>query len=239
MALKIFADFDGTVTLHDVGNGFFETFGGPGYRDILKEYESETRSAQETFRWGAQAIGLVSRSAVDEFLVQQPIDETFRDFCDYCHANGIEFHIVSDGLDYYIEKILQHNGITGVSVFSNRLMVHPIDGDQCRFTVEFPFSDAECSRCACCKRNIVLTRAGDNDIIVYIGEGYSDRCAARYADIVFAKDALQTFCQQENISYYPYSSFGDIVDRLTRIRHTKLRKRHRAGLLRRQAFLRE
>ncbi len=239
MALKIFVDFDGTVTLHDVGNAFFETFGGPGYRDILREYEAEERSAQDTFRWGVQAIGRVSRTAVDGFLRAQPIDQTFRDFCAYCKTHGIEFHIISDGLDYYIDKILQHNGITGVSVFSNRLLVHQLDGDECSFGIEFPFSDAECSRCACCKRNVVLTRAGENDIIAYIGEGYSDRCAARYADIVFAKDALQTFCQQENISYYPYTSFADIVDRLTLLRNTKLRKRRRAEVLRRQAFIRE
>jgi len=239
MALKVFVDFDGTITRRDVGNAFFETFGGPGYREILKEYESEARSAQDTFRWGVEAIGRVKRSAVDEFLIGQPVDETFRDFCGYCRTNGIEFHIVSDGLDYYIEKILRQHGIDGVSVFSNRLVVHPYGGDRCSFTIEFPFSDAECSRCACCKRNIVLTRSGDDDIIVYVGEGYSDRCAVRYADVVFAKDALQTFCQKENISYYPYMSFRDIVDRLTIIRKKRLRKRHRAEVLRRQAFLRE
>ena len=38
-------------------------------------------------------------------------------------------------------------------------------------------------------------------MIVYVGDGYSDRCPVQYADIVFAKGDLQTYCQEQNISY--------------------------------------
>ena len=86
----------------------------------------------------------------------------------------------------------------------------------------------------------MLTHASDDDIIVYIGEGYSDRCPAQYADIVFAKDKLQTYCQQENISYYLYASFFDVTTRLTELLgRRQLRKRRRAELKRREAFSRE
>jgi len=237
MALKIFVDFDGTITTEDVGNAFFETFGGPGYRDTLKEYESGVLSAQETFRRGTRAIGTARLSDVDRFLHQQKIDETFVRFVEFCRVNAIEMYIVSDGLDYYIRGILEIHNIHGVPFFSNTLIASPVDGDRVAFDIQFPFSDAECTRCACCKRNIVLTRAGDEDIIAYIGEGYSDRCAAQYADIVFAKKSLQTFCQQENISYYPYTSFQDVVDRLKTLLTKRLRKRRRAELMRRSAFL--
>lgn len=236
MAVKIFVDFDGTVTRQDVGNAFFETFGGQGYKDILKEYEAERLSAQDTFRWGIKAIGIVNTNDVDEFVRRQPIDETFKEFCDFCRAHGVEFHVVSDGLDYYIRRVLAAHGVSGVSFFSNVVEVVPVDGNRSSFVISFPYSDAECSRCACCKRNIMLTQCGDDDIIVYVGEGYSDRCAAQYADVVFAKDALQTFCQQENISYYPYSSFHDVVERMKVLLTRKLRKRRRAELRRREAF---
>jgi 2,3-diketo-5-methylthio-1-phosphopentane phosphatase len=237
MALKIFVDFDGTVTKQDVGNAFFETFGGPGYRDTLKEYESAAISAQETFRRGIRAIGSARTSEIDEFLRRQAIDESFIEFCEFCRENGIEFHIVSDGLDLYIRKILEFHGALGVSFFSNGVKVLPEDGDRCSLEIQFPYSDAECTRCACCKRNIILTRTGEDDIIAYVGEGYSDRCAAQYADIVFAKDSLQSFCQRENISYFPYSSFHDVVGRLKGLLTKKLRKRRRAELMRRSAFI--
>ena len=237
MSLKIFVDFDGTIATEDVGNAFFETFGGPGYRDTLTEYESGAISAQETFRRGIRAIGAAKQGDIDEFLHRQLIDETFIAFREFCRLNGVEFHVVSDGLDYYIRRIFEIHDIHDVSFFSNTLTVLPVDGDRVSFDIQFPHSDAECTRCACCKRNIILARAGEEDVIAYVGEGYSDRCAAQYADIVFAKDSLQTFCQEENISYYPYASFQDVVDRLKMLLKKKLRKRHRAEQMRRSAFL--
>ena len=63
---------------------------------------------------------------------------------------------------------------------------------------------------------------------------------ARYADIVFAKDDLQAFCQRENISYYLYESFHDVTGRLTELLDRRqLRKRRRAELKRMEAFQRE
>jgi 2-hydroxy-3-keto-5-methylthiopentenyl-1-phosphate phosphatase len=86
----------------------------------------------------------------------------------------------------------------------------------------------------------MLTQAGDDDIIAYVGEGYSDQCPVQYADIVFAKDALQTFCQRMNISYYVYSSFGDVIERLNVLLAKKrLHKRLTADVKRRDIFMQE
>ena len=86
----------------------------------------------------------------------------------------------------------------------------------------------------------MLTHSGEDEIIVFVGEGYSDRCPAEYADIVFAKDALQTYCQERNISYFLYTSFADVVSRLTNLLEGKnIRKRRNAELRRREAFLAE
>jgi 2-hydroxy-3-keto-5-methylthiopentenyl-1-phosphate phosphatase len=86
----------------------------------------------------------------------------------------------------------------------------------------------------------MVTLAGDEDIIAYVGEGYSDRCPVQYADIVFAKDVLQTFCQEQNISYHLYDSFDDVVERLrVLLSKKKLRKRLSAEMKRKELFTRE
>lgn len=83
----------------------------------------------------------------------------------------------------------------------------------------------------------MLTQAGDEDIIVYVGEGYSDRCPAQFADFVFAKDELQKFCQEKNISYFLYNSFDDVVERVKDILSRKRpKKRREADMKRREAF---
>jgi 2,3-diketo-5-methylthio-1-phosphopentane phosphatase len=241
MALKIFVDFDGTITKHDVGNAFFKRFGGDLCVELIAEYKAEKISAKELFRRETESLGQLEVKEARAFLHQQQIDESFERFVEFCRLRDIEFHVVSDGLDFYIEEIFAHNGIEGVSFFANRFEL--INGENPNLVgttprISFPYDDAECTRCACCKRNIMLTKSSDDDIIVFVGEGYSDRCPAQYADIVFAKDGLQQFCQVKNISYLFYSSFDDVVARLNDLVSKKrLKKRREAEMKRREAFL--
>lgn len=234
-ALKIYVDFDGTVTKQDVGNAFFREFGSPECTDIIRKYRTGNLTAVECFRAEAAEVKYLDEEISLEFLRKQLIDESFHEFVAFCREHRLDFHILSDGLDYYISRILAANGIENIPFFANTARL--LNG---RLILEFPHTDAECSRCACCKRNIMLTRSGDDDIIVYVGEGYSDRCPVRYADVVFAKGELQAFCQQENISYFLYDSFRDIVARLRQLlKKKRIHKRLAAEHQRRAAFMME
>ena len=179
---------------------------------------------------------------LDLFLDNQEIDSTFAGFVNFCRERALDMYIVNDGMNYYIDRILKKNGLHNVPYFSNRLELVPLNGSsKVRFKPTFPFRDEVCDRCACCKRNHMLTMSGDDDVIVYVGEGYSDRCPARYADIVFAKDDLLKFCRQENISYFEYRTFADVQLRLESILSRKqpdrIRKRRQAELARRAVFV--
>lgn len=236
MALQVFVDFDGTITRKDVGNEFFIKFGGERCRTYIEQYRSGHLSAKTLFRSEVDALGCLDTPQALEFLRVQEIDGSFREFAGFCKDHGISFHIVSDGLDFYIHEILKHHGIEGVPVYSNKLLLRE-DGTA---GIEFPHDDAECTRCACCKRNIIVTSAADDDVVVYIGEGYSDRCPVRYADIVFAKDELQRYCQEMNITYYLYSDFNDVTRKLGEILSRKrVKQRREARMARRDLFLSE
>ncbi len=238
MAVRVYVDFDGTITKEDVGNAFFLRFGGEGCSTTVREYREGRIAAQECFRRETASIGELELSAAKAFLDTQDIDESFVPFVRYCKERSFPVTIVSDGLDYYIRHILARHDLGSLDFFSNVLTLEPSRRTGwAAVNIEFPFADEECDRCACCKRNILLTRSAEQDVIVFVGEGYSDRCPARFADIVFARDELQTFCQRENISYYLYSSFRDVVARLEILQERGLlRQRPRAGQERRRAF---
>jgi 2-hydroxy-3-keto-5-methylthiopentenyl-1-phosphate phosphatase len=230
MALKTFIDFDGTITTEDIGDAFFLRFGGARCTDHVREYREGRISAKECFTREAAEIRSLPLREAEAFAGSRTLTAGFVEFVGFCREHGLEFHVVSDGLDFYIQRILAANGLENISFSSNTLKLDPP-------TVLFPYPAEECDRCACCKRNVMLGRAGEQDIIAFIGEGYSDRCAAQYADIVFAKDELQKYCQKENISFYPYSDFHDVLSRYRQILARKrLRKRRRAELRRREAF---
>ena len=241
MPLRLFVDFDGTITRTDVGNLFYRTFGGSACDELVRRFRAGEINARDCFLGEAQAMGRVIPGALDSLVDAQEIDPTFIDLVAFCRARDVDLLIVSDGLDYYIRRILRRNGCGDVPFVSNvATLLRPGEDGRVEVSLAFPHADAGCDRCACCKRDIMLTRAAEEDIIAYAGEGFSDRCPVRYADIVFAKDDLQTYCQNENISYYPYAAFDDIVARLDGILdRPRVRHRARAALSRRAAFRHE
>lgn len=243
--VKIFIDFDGTLTKNDVGDALFEKFGGSVCKSHVSDYRRGTISAITCFRLESDACGDIDIVEFDEFIRSQEIDASVKEFFSFCGNSGFECSVVSDGMDYYIERILNHNGIGHIPFYANHLELIP-SGRPGKFNLSpsFPYTDEECDRCACCKRNIILTRCADDDFIVYIGEGYSDLCPVRYADIVFAKDELLQFCRREKIPHSAYGSFSDVLRILkdktgkkTFTGKAKLKKRRQAQLACRDVFI--
>jgi 2-hydroxy-3-keto-5-methylthiopentenyl-1-phosphate phosphatase len=240
MALKVFFDFDGTIVTEDVGDAFFLRFGGATCQKHVQAYRAGELSAMECFRREAAEIGTLNLGEAEAFLKERQMTPGFGECVAFLRARGVEFHVVSDGLDFYIHRLLESHGVKGVSVFCNKLLLHDAGGGRFRPEIEYPYTAEECDRCACCKRNILLGLVDEEDVLAYVGEGYSDRCAAQYADIVFAKDDLQRFCQRENISYFLYRDFFDVRARLEHLlSRRKLRRRRSAVLKRKEAFQRE
>ena len=243
--VKVFVDFDGTVTKPDVGDAMFERFGGQECLRAVEEYRMGSISAVECFRRESAACHDVEKTDLDAFLDAQEIDETFIPFAGFCKDRELDLTILSDGMDYYIMRILDRRGAGEVKFLANHLELVPVNGfGRVRLEPAFPYTDEVCDRCACCKRNHILTRSADEDVIVYVGEGYSNRCPARYADVVFAKDELLKYCRQENISYFEYRAFSDVEERLRALldkpgKRPALRKRRQAELARREAFIAE
>jgi 2-hydroxy-3-keto-5-methylthiopentenyl-1-phosphate phosphatase len=142
--------------------------------------------------------------------------------------------VVSDGFDVYISRVLEHAGLSSLPVFSNSAVYSNGGG----ITPSFPHSDAECTACANCKRNHLLTHSGEDDVIVYIGDGHSDCCPARYADIVYAKHTLLKYCEKENITYHRFDTFRDVLKSFQHIVETTApRKRRTAEMARNDIFM--
>jgi 2-hydroxy-3-keto-5-methylthiopentenyl-1-phosphate phosphatase len=236
--LKLIIDFDGTIACGDIGNAFFRRFGGDICGELIARYHAGEISARECFEGELNAMGRVRREEAEAFLATCDVDAGFSGLVDFCRSTGIPVTILSDGLDYYITALLGKGGCEDVPFFSNRLL-WPAE-EEGSPELQFPHGNAECDRCACCKRNIMLDACGEEDVIVYVGDGYSDRCPVEYADVVFAKDSLQAWCQQKNISYYPYTDLREVRRRLEELatRHT-VRRRPRAEQRRREAFTSE
>jgi 2-hydroxy-3-keto-5-methylthiopentenyl-1-phosphate phosphatase len=84
----------------------------------------------------------------------------------------------------------------------------------------------------------MLNASADDDIIVYVGDGYSDRCPVKYADFVFARRQLIKHCQEQNITYFEFSHFGDVQAKMNEIlKRKRIRHRQEASMARRTVFM--
>ncbi len=236
--LRVFCDFDGTVVPNDVGDELFRTFAGKKADEIIQRFLNGQINARECLMQECAAVPCLSKTQCAAFVDQFAIDPYFPQFFDFCSSRGIPVTVLSDGLDFYVERILRDHGLGHLPWYANHVEFVE-EGGATKLVPSFPFEDLDCDyQCGNCKRNHLLTLSGDDDIIVYAGDGISDRCPVRYADIVFAKRELIPFCQQKNISYFEFRNFRDVQERLEKILRSKRIKKHReAETARRTIFM--
>lgn len=232
---KIFIDFDGTITKKDVGAGIFRQFGSlDKVNRIIESMHNNEFSRRDGWAKLFDSLPPVTEKELEDFVLGFEIDDDFKDFLDFAAEIGADITILSDGFDFYIERILRREGLSHLNYYSNKLAL-PGDGS---FQVEFPFTDEECTFCAHCKRNRILTLSSDEDFTVYIGDGHSDQCPAQYVDFIFAKDDLLRFCEMERITFFPYHNFNDVKIRLQSLLQKKrLKKRHQSLMKRRAVYM--
>ena len=235
--LKIFSDFDGTITIYDTWFEMGEFFikDKDTWAGVINEFEQLKIGARECFIRECSLIEGFDLVKFNEIIDNQKIDSNFIPFYKYCLNKGIPVTILSEGMDYYIGRILSKYGID-LPYYSNRFVLHD---DKKNFHLEFPYADSDCIKCGTSKRNILMNLTGDDEISVFIGDGFSDACVVNYADIVFAKKSLASYCWKNNITYYEWVDFSDIQKKIDKLLIQKnIKHRQSAKLKRRDVYLR-
>lgn len=232
---KIFLDFDGTITKNDVGEEIFKkALKEDIVKKIVEDLLTNKISSRECWESLCGSVSILNKTEFDDFIFSQEIEPTLHRFIEYCEANGFELFVLSDGFDYYIEKILKRENLNRLKVYSNKFLLT----DDGRLIPSFPYYNADCRSSANCKRNHIIENSGEDDYTVFIGDGNSDNDAIQFVDFIFAKDDLLKFCEVQRITYFPFKDFDDVIVRLRELVSKKrLKKRYQAELKRREAFM--
>ena len=228
-------DFDGTMTVDDVGDTLFQRFGS--FEPIHTELLEGRMTVAEYYRRSVDMLTQeLTPDRLQSFSATCEIDHGLPDLVAFCTQQRMEVIVVSDGFDAYIMPILHDNALSDLTVHCNQLTF--TNG---RWHPHFPGASESCScYCASCKRNAVLSHIDEKDILIYIGDGLSDTCAARHADIIFAKGKLAAWCNEERLPHHTFKTLHDVRRVLAqRVAIDDIRQRRQAVLARASAFTSE
>lgn len=214
--MLIICDFDGTVTARDTNSALARRYAPERYAQIEGRLARREVTVRETLAHEFEGLDVRVEELVRDAL-DIPIRAGFRTFVDALRSAGHRFVLLSSGFRQIIEPILAREGFE-----PGELELHANDLCDSSGGLRIGWRQLPmCSRCdEHCKRhevNELRERANlepGGDVTVFIGDGFSDRCGADVADIIFARDSLARWLDERGIAWRAWEDFHDIAHAL-------------------------
>lgn len=200
-------DFDGTLSVRDTVDAMLERFAGPEWEDVEQEWLDGHITAVQCMQKQLRMVK-ADNVTLESFFRGIQLDASFLPF--YKHVSQFaQIAVVSDGLDHAIKIALKNADFPDMPVYANKLHFVP-DG----IDISWPHKNPQCSGgngvCKCA----VARDLSDDRRVVLIGDGKSDACLAKEADVVFAKGSLIKYCEQNDIPHIKFQTFADVLDKV-------------------------
>jgi len=198
--MTLILDWDGTVTVDDTLILALREFGNwQVYLEAAAALARGEITLHEEIRRDAESIRTPIEEVVAWLVEHLELRPGFHELA--------ETHrpvIVSSNFRQLIEPILAREGVE-LEVRANDVEWEP-RGWRATFR-----NGEVCGTCGePCKRADV-TSADANGGVVYVGDGYSDRCAAQAADRIFARDGLARYLDEQGVAYEPFDELSDVT----------------------------
>lgn len=199
-------DFDASLTIGEVSHSLLETFAQGDWKKIQADYYGGRITVEECNTWQFAMIK-ESPETLRDFLLNSGrvvLRPGVEDFFHYGRERGWEFSIISNGLRFYIQVILEDLGFGDIEVIAAETEFRPeglrltyLDTNGTSVMSGFKAARAE------------QQRLRGYDRVFYLGDGMADLPPARHADHVFATSVLLQKCREENL---PHTEFKDLFD---------------------------
>tara|TARA_B100000676_G_scaffold294530_1_gene332570 strand:- start:1734 stop:2399 length:666 start_codon:yes stop_codon:yes gene_type:complete len=210
--ITVLIDFDDTITTTNIAHIVLSEFAEPNWPEIRQQFiqgEIPPEGYFETPFENISAEKSIQTKHIQQHAIVRP---GFVEFNNFCMENRINIIIVSRGLDYYIEAVLDKYEITNIPIYA---VPTKFNGEKMKIISKY--TDINCNQWGICKCSVLEKYRKTSDVIIYIGDGQNDLCPARKSNIIFARDALLRHCKQENIAFYRFSDFTTIQTEVTKI----------------------
>ncbi len=198
--MNLVIDWDGTVTERDTLQLALAHFVPPAVFDPLeRDLDAGLAGGTITHREVMEREFALMTAPLDDvvaFIVEHArVRPGFAQF-----ARRFDPLIISSGFFETIEPVLAREGVAA------RLRANHVDARADGWRIRW-VSDSECTTCGQpCKRGSL-----PDGKFAYVGDGFSDRCAALAADRIFARDGLARYLDGVGVRYEPFTDFRDLA----------------------------
>ena len=198
--MTLILDWDGTVTVDDTLILALREFGNwQVYLEAAAALARGEITLHEEIRRDAESIRTPIEEVVAWLVEHLELRPGFHELA--------ETHrpvIVSSNFRQLIEPILAREGV------ELEVRANDVEWEPRGWRATFRNGDV-CGTCGePCKRADV-TSADAIGGVVYVGDGYSDRCAAQAADRIFARDGLARYLDEQRVAYVPFDDLHDVA----------------------------
>jgi 2-hydroxy-3-keto-5-methylthiopentenyl-1-phosphate phosphatase len=221
--LAVVCDFDGTATVLDIGDEISKHFGGAAHWELQKQLFGKGELNTRGIIQGIYAQVLADEAAVGAFAVQEArLRDGFIELVQACKDRGAPFYLASGGLRQYIEAVLEAHLDPALRSFV-RIRANEATFSTSGLTVAFPGEAAAraagCVECGSCKRvSVAEARADGAAYVIGLGDGFADRCLARFADRLFAREGsyLHGWCGENGVPCTPFTTLYEAAEAVRR-----------------------
>lgn len=202
--LAFLVDYDGTIAQTDVGDMLMAEHVTEAWEAVVADYDAGRIGSRRTMEYEVSVLR-ADPATLLATAAAQPHDPGFVSLVRRAQAAGIPVEVVSDGFGFYIEPAMTALGVPEIPVITSTMT---FDGD--RAAMGWPNGHPSCFVCGTCKRQRVLAHQAAGRAVAFIGDGESDRYAAGYSDVVFAKRALVKLCLENGWPFRRWTEFVEI-----------------------------
>ena len=209
--LTVQCDFDDTIVTGNVGKSLLNAFASAEWRTIENLYSTGAITVEETNRREFALLNITKQTIEDHVFKTAELRPGFPEFLEHCASTGLNFSVVSNGVDLYIEPALR-------SLFSSTAQLHSAHGKITENGISISYLDPHGMDCQdAFKLSWLRYFKSQGQEVIYIGDGKSDISAALEADYVIATSSLEDYFRSERLNYFEFKDFYDVRQAINRI----------------------
>jgi 2-hydroxy-3-keto-5-methylthiopentenyl-1-phosphate phosphatase len=212
MKRVVFCDFDGTITAEETFVGMLKEFAPELSEQLMPEMYALRLTLREGVRQLLESIPSARYPEIIEYVHSKPIRPGLEELLDFLDAEGVPFVVVSGGLRGMVETVLSRASMGTPSLLERVAAIYAVDvettGD---FLGVHPELEGDTELVS--KVRVMARHPADEQVA--IGDSVTDLNMALTAPVVFARDRLIQYLDEQNKSYIPWNDFFDVREQLS------------------------